>query len=450
MATSVRDFNIELYEEHLAEISFLYEQRSAYLHDTELSWLDLADLDERLEAHVDALVVGGTLALEVCERKLGGDEPGELYAALCVCCRQGRKEAVYAALRDASLEDAEICRAFGQALAAAAPTAWREELAAVLARHARLAPVLAPMLELRRTPSEPALREALAAADDRGVAPLLSALGRVGAAESADAVEPYLQSDDPIVAEAAAVALLRLGRERIAGQLLLRVPTRPWLALPLALAGSASAVKVLEDLARSDRVSDDVLLALGLLGDLGAVRAIFDCLAVPERAPAAAVALQLLTGAELYADVFVPDEIDPDEMFDEERAQLEATGEPPMRPDGRPFGAMTVQPVVDQAVWKEWLSAHKGDFDRQRRYRYGEPYAPRALLRTLVAERAPNKVRALACEELRVRYGVDFPLAVTMPVAAQRRMLERLGSWVQANEQKFTPGAWYFHGRPVS
>ena len=97
MATSLRQFNIELYEEHLEEAAALYEQRLALVDDPELSWLDLDDYDERLEAHLDALVIGAELALDVCREQVASGDAGSLYAAVSVFCRQGRKDLVSAA-----------------------------------------------------------------------------------------------------------------------------------------------------------------------------------------------------------------------------------------------------------------------------------------------------------------------------------------------------------------
>jgi len=49
MATSIRAFNIELYQEHLEEASFLYEQRLGLLNDPELTWKDLDEFEQRLK-----------------------------------------------------------------------------------------------------------------------------------------------------------------------------------------------------------------------------------------------------------------------------------------------------------------------------------------------------------------------------------------------------------------
>jgi len=90
MATSIRAFNIELYQEHLEEASFLYEQRLGLLNDPELTWKDLDEFEQRLEAHIDALVVGQDLAMEVCKTQAVEGDFGELFAAVCVFAGKSR------------------------------------------------------------------------------------------------------------------------------------------------------------------------------------------------------------------------------------------------------------------------------------------------------------------------------------------------------------------------
>jgi len=58
----------DIFEEHLSEASFLYEQRLGLLDDPELTWKEIGDFEERFEAHIDGLVVGEDSALEVCKQ----------------------------------------------------------------------------------------------------------------------------------------------------------------------------------------------------------------------------------------------------------------------------------------------------------------------------------------------------------------------------------------------
>lgn len=448
MAISIRQFNIELYEEHLEEASFLYEQRLAYLVDPELTWKDLDDFEERFEAHIDALVVGDDLALEVCKGHCASGDFGELHAALRVFCRRDRSDLVYTVLQNIDVEDEDVVRAVIDALKSECPTDWHDDFVRILlGKCSRLVPVLAAVLGYRRVPVEETLLRVIGAANESGLPNVIEALGRLGGETARGAIGPYLRSENPAVASAACRALIRLGDYQAIRHGLLVAQAKPWPILSLGVGGNHSAVNVLTEIARSDRVSDDALIALGMLGDLGSVSHLYNCLTNPERALAAAVALQTITGAALYEEVFVPDEIDPDELFDEERARYEQTGEVPTRPDGEPFGANVTQISVNPQTWRQWLEDHKAQFDTKLRYRHGRPLSPAASLACLAAEHTPYRVRALICDELAVRYGARFALEADMPVREQERHLASMAAWVRENQSKFAPGQWYFAGR---
>src|SRR5688572_6518524 len=98
MATSIAQFNLELYREHVDEASFLYDQRLGYLVDREVNWPDLHNWEERAEAHVDALALGGDLAARVCLERAAEGDHGELHTAIRVLCRQRRKTDVFSIL----------------------------------------------------------------------------------------------------------------------------------------------------------------------------------------------------------------------------------------------------------------------------------------------------------------------------------------------------------------
>src|SRR5271157_1358401 len=107
MATSRRAFLIELYEEYLGEASCLYEQRRTLYDNPEVTWKRIGEFEERLEAHIDGLIVGDKLALDVCTRRAAEGDFGELYAAACVFCRQDRRDRVLAIFDQLDPEDSE-------------------------------------------------------------------------------------------------------------------------------------------------------------------------------------------------------------------------------------------------------------------------------------------------------------------------------------------------------
>jgi len=450
MATSIRQFNIELYEEHLEEASFLYEQRLAYLVDPELTWKDLDEFEERFEAHIDALVVGKDLALEVCKTQCSSGDFGELHAAMRVFCRQDRSDLAFAVLQGIDTDDEEVTQAVIDALKCECPEAWYDDLVRILlGSQNHLVTVLGPVLAYRRVPVEEALLKIISQSDEVGLPSLLWSLGRVGGEDARAAINPHLTSNNEAVAKAACHALIRLGDYHAIRHGLLVAQAKPWPILALAIGGNHTAVNVLTDIVKSEKVSDEALLALGMLGDLSSVTHIFDCLMNPERAMAAAEALQTITGAVLQEEVFIPDEIDPDELFDEEREKYEQTGKVPTRPGGEPFGENVVQISINPDTWRQWLTDHKQQFDTKLRYRHGKPISPAASLYCLMDEYTPYRVRELVCDEMVVRYGAQLALEADMRVSEQERLLNDLVEWVRENQPKFAAGQWYFAGKPM-
>lgn len=444
-------FRRQLAREHLEEASFLYAWRAVAGSDDELPWADLEEFEERFEAHIDALVVGADPALEVCKQQCASGDVGELHAALRVFCRQDRPDLAYAVLQNIDPADGEVVQAVVDALKSECPQRWHDDLQRfMLGRCTEVIPVLAEALAYQRVPAEETLLRAVPACAEDGLQRVAWALGRVGTERAHATLTQCLRSENVVVAEAACRALIRLGDYHAIRHGLLVAQMKPWPVLSLGIGGNHAAVNVLTDLVKSDKVSDEALLALGLLGDLASVGAIFDCLSNPERAAAAAVALQTVTGAQLRAEVFVPDEIDPDELFDDERERYEQTGEVPTRPDGEPFGESVTQISIDPETWRAWLTAHRAQFDPKLRYRHGKPLGPAALFEALAAEHTPNLVRALICDELVVRYGANVSLEADMPVREQRAHLTELARWVSANAHRFEAGVWYFAGQPMA
>src|SRR5688572_3059894 len=91
-------------EEHFEEVQMLWEMRTAALRDPDYVARDVAELDDRLEAHVDGLVLAGGDALPILEAWLGGDTRSVVFAAAYVLLRmkeQAAADRVVAALAEA-------------------------------------------------------------------------------------------------------------------------------------------------------------------------------------------------------------------------------------------------------------------------------------------------------------------------------------------------------------
>lgn len=450
VARSPRRFYVELYEEHLEEASFLYAQRLTLLDDLEVSWMTVGEWDERLEAHIDALVVGEDLALEVCTQHAGEGDFGELFAAVCVFCRQKRFDLLRKTIEALDPEDSEKLHAVADALKYECHAEWQPELLRVLPPNdARMRFLQATLCGYRRMREAREWNRIVEGDTPAVIGRVAWACGRIGNKDVKSILRQAMAHEDGAVRSAAVLALLRLGDHQFIQESLGTVSDRstPWSTV--AVGASPTLVNLLlSRVARSTPTSDE-LLALGMLGDVAAVPVLLALLSQEELAPAAALGLNVITGAELYEKAFIPEVMDEDELFEDEKDQVRKD-QPVLRPDGKPYGENVVRLSQKTEDWQQWWNANKQRFIIGVRYRSGVPFSPGALVENLAFEKTPRKVRQLAYEELVIRYGADIPFETDMPVTQQQTVIAKWKSWVTANEGRFKPGEWYLGGQLLS
>ncbi len=441
------DFVVKIYNEHLAEASFLYEQRLNLLDDPQLTWKDVGDFEERFEAHVDGLVVGENLALEVCKQQVSEGDFGELHVAMRVFCRQNRLDLVLERIEAVDPKDAVKMQAVADALNDELPAAWQKDFTGLLKeRNQKLVAILPKLIGYRRLAAGAELLQTLQENSAYSTSTLIWALGRLRERNArAPLFNTYLQHEDEIVRSAAALALLRIDEPQTITYCLRSVREQNWPLLSLGLGGGRSAVSVLREVASTAKPSSDCLIALGLLGDIVAADILLAQLSNAKLAEFAARALNLITGAELYEEVFIPEKIDEDELFGEELEKLKR-GEP-LYPPGKEPGTTITRLSQKPEQWHKWWTANKSRFNPQIRYRNGKPYSPACLLENLESEKSPRSIRQLAYEELVIRYGADFPFETGMFVVQQKQALATYAEWIKTNGSRFREGKWYFAGQ---
>lgn len=72
---------VDILEEHLEELAFLWMQREEAIRSNQYVAHEISALDERIEAHVQGILVGGDAAIPLLHEKLTGDDPLEVFAA---------------------------------------------------------------------------------------------------------------------------------------------------------------------------------------------------------------------------------------------------------------------------------------------------------------------------------------------------------------------------------
>ena len=435
-------FQTAFYIEFLEEASALYEQRIVLMADPEYSWLDLQRQEDRFEPHLDSLVIGGDLALEVCrERAVEGDF-GELHAAIQVFCRQNRFDLLLDVLQNVSLDDDETRRALSDALHRECPDAQVGDLVALSGNTlAGLAPLLARLVGWRRLNGHMSLLRRLSTTDATSI-DLIWAQGRLGDRDAIPKLLEICREGDPEIAGQAALGLLRMGNRDIVRHLHKLAATASWALIPLALSGSQDQVRHLLEIAREGGLpGPEGLLALGLLGDISAVELLILNMQDPDTSWLAAWGLNLITGADLYETVMVEDRDDePGMVIGDDDDEDDESGEP---------SYYEMERICQTpAAWQQWWDENKERFKEDSCYRNGKLYSPQGLLDNLSGAYTPYLIRTLVQNEFLIRYKADIPLETDMPVASQLQALEDYKKWIEANQHKCPPGAWCFAGKP--
>ncbi|MFA7060613.1 MAG: hypothetical protein WC156_07330 [Pedobacter sp.] len=450
MATSIKNFLVELYHEYLEEASFLYEQRLCLFHNPEITWLDIEDFGNRFESHIDGLVVGEELALEICKQQTNEGDIGELHAAVRVFCRQNRKEILFELLDNLDPDDNEKIDAVSNALKDELPADWQNAIIDKLASgEEKLIQIISTLIGYRRLPASKELLQLLHLKKTATNPAVIWALGRLREKDATDLLLQNLTVNQDELCSSSALTLLRIGEYQVISQCLKYADSRNWPYIPLSLGGGHSVLSTLMTIGSANYSGSDSLIALGLLGDIATVDLLLSKLFVKESVETAALALNLITGAELYKDEFIPEEFDEEDLSEEE-LKMFRQGEVPKKIDGTLYGETVNRLSQNPDEWQKWWANNRSRFIPGVRYRNGKPYSPACLLENLQHDRTPHKIRQLAYEELVIRYDVDFPFEADMFVAQQKRVLKAISQWVGSNSSRFKEGAWYFAGRLIA
>jgi uncharacterized protein (TIGR02270 family) len=444
MAVSPRAFLVEMYEEHLEEADFLYQYGLEARRQEDFTWPSLADFEARIEAHLDALVVGGALALRVCKRRALDGEPGELHAAMRVFCRQQRRSDVFDVLSDLDMQDVLRVHAIADALAWELSPVWERDIERLLVHgHPHLWPLFTKVIQFRQLPVGEILLRMLqkdATQDNANI--LITALGYVGDDCCIETLLPML--DYPELREQAALALIRLG-SKDARRVVARQFSQGelWAMLPALLSSDSALSGVLRDYLRAGVRLPWICNAIAIQGDVGLVDDLISLLDCDTCGAAAAHALWLLTGTRLEEQKFIDMPLSEDELFDDERARMQS-GDKILRADGQPYGEVAVQLTREPDIWRSWWHTKQDKFDTKLRYRLGVLFSPEILVQSLAAPWSSVLLRDWMAAELRTRYRCSLPINIEAPIATQRLQLHELASWAKPLRNATSPGAWVF------
>lgn len=114
----------DIVAEHADEAPFLWSLRDLAVSAPNYTLEDLAELDERIEAHLEGLRVGGPAGWEICVEQLAQEEPGEVFVAAVLALESRSLAQIDPVLRVAE-EIPETTRGFISALGWVTPQQLR-------------------------------------------------------------------------------------------------------------------------------------------------------------------------------------------------------------------------------------------------------------------------------------------------------------------------------------
>jgi uncharacterized protein (TIGR02270 family) len=442
-----------IFREHLEEVSFLYERRKAGLVDSDLTAATLRELEERIEAHLDALVVGADRAWPSCREGLESGEAGEVHGVTRVCCRTDRPTELREIAQGLDWKDPPHVEAFAEALRHELPASWVPQVQQWLSAGDRDFEVaLIGAVGARRLPVGPAVCELAQSVPAAAATPYLWALGQLQEARASRLFHRHVQQPHHESGRTAAIGALRLGVPQAPAYLEKQAARFSWTPIPLALSGGMRVGPLLVRAAQAASV--DAVLALGLHGDAGSCDALLALLGEPAVAAAAALSLHLITGAELYEDV---------------RLQSAGAGDgvagpvaSPASPDstGQSSAASrqdedSPEPVHRRAqstdLWAAWWASNQQRFRKGVRYRLGQPFLPAAALQSALATGLPLAVRQWAADELLIRFRIDLECVPEAFLGVQAEAAAAVKDQVAQAGGMSRPGMWPVpgEGRPV-
>jgi len=405
---------------HAEDAAFLWLLRDQAVDAPHYSLQDLADLDERVEAHLDGLRVAGEYGWELAQQELTSNEPGECFVAGVLAFGSAdpeRIEVVIAAVAEDPALQRGVISSLGWLPFEVVQQSLEDLLGGASAVHRRIG--IAGHLAHRRDPGV----ALLSALEDRDVAlrvRALEAVGELGRVDLMPRLRAALGDVEEACVEAAAWSAVRLqSRDPETLRTVRRLAdaggphAERLLLLAVRCLDLESAEAWLRELFDSGRLR----LAARAAAAIGRVRAIPDLLSLmglPEQARVAGEAFSMITGIDLaYEDL----DGEESEAFHAGPTESPEDDDVAMDPDeDLPWPAV--------AVVEDTWEARKHTFDPDLRYLCGRPINVPSLHEVLWVGR--QRERAAAALELAL-LEPSRPLFETR--APGRRQKEILRTW---------------------
>ena len=359
-------------EQHAEEAAFLWILRDAAVQAPHYSLKDLADLDERVEAHIDGLRIAEDVGWSICADALAQEEPGEVFVAAVLAFESGQDQRIKMVLEAAAAEP-ELLRGLISALGWLRFDQVKEHVDQLLRSLApELRRIGIAVSAVHRQDPGSTLVDALNDEDTFLKARAIRAAGELGRIDLLPMLKNQLASEDKECQFWAGWSAVLLGDRGDALEFLKTLATSesPFqesaLNLTLRVMDNTSAQNWLKEMSQQPDWLRYTVIGAGVAGDPVRIPWLIEHMEMPELARVAGEAFTIITGVDLaYEDLegewLEGFEAGPTEEPEDEDVEME--------PDED-------LPWPEPKLIREWWDNNINAFRNGTRYLLGQPISP--------------------------------------------------------------------------
>ncbi len=350
--------------QHAEEAAFLWHQRDAAVHQPHYDLEDLAELDERIEAHLDGLRLAGDAGWEIAQQALFWQEQGEIFTAAVLAFESHQTERIEAVL-ELGMTQPELVRGIISALGwikfdkIAHPV--NQFLKATDAEQRSLG--IAAYAIHRVNPGQH-LDHAIADENLNLRTRALRAAGELGRQDLLPKIRQQYQADDEATRFWAAWSATLLGERQEALENLKAFSPSPFQAhaLPILLR-SMDATDWLRTIAKTPELLRLLIIGTGIIGEPSQIPWLIQQMEKPEMARIAGESFTFITGAAL----------DDEDLADNEPEGFEAG--PTENPEDEDIDLDPDENLLwpNPALVQAWWNKHQTQYHHNIRYLVGKP-----------------------------------------------------------------------------
>jgi uncharacterized protein (TIGR02270 family) len=404
-------------EQHAEEAAFLWLLRDAAVQAPHYSLNDLADIDERVEAHIDGLRVAGEAGWSFCVDALAQEEAGEVFAAAVLAFESGQDQHIKMVL-EAGARDLELSRGLISALGWLRFDQVKEHIDQLLrSLTPELRRIGIAASAVHRQDLGPTLVDALNDEDTFLKARAIRAVGELGRIDLLSMLKNQLAAEDKDCQFWAGWSAVLLGdRDEALGFLkTFATSESPFregaLNLTLRVMDNTSAQNWLKEMSQQPDWLRYTVIGAGVAGDPVHIPWIIEHMEMPELARVAGEAFTMITGVDIgYEDLegewpkgF---EAGPTESPEDEDVEMDSDED---------------LPWPDAQLIAEWWAKNKAAFRNGARYLLGQPISPEHLQEAL--RKGFQRQRAAAALELTILQPGQPLFEVRAPGFRQKQIL---------------------------